>query len=152
MCYLNGEFVPLAEAKVPVLDRGFIFGDGVYEVIPAYGRRAFRIDGHLARLQRSLDAIRIPNPHSAADWKQLVADLIGHNQGEDQSIYVHITRGVARRDHAFPRDLAPTVFLMSNPLITPSPEQVEHGVAAVTATDNRWFRCDIKSTALLANV
>jgi len=152
ICHLNGEFLPLAEAKVPVLDRGFIFGDGVYEVIPVYGRKPFRIDGHLARLQRSLDAIRIRNPHAGIRWKQLIDELIGHHENNDQSVYLHVTRGVAKRDHGFPKDLAPTVFMMSNPLVMPSSEQLERGVVGVTATDNRWFRCDIKSTALLANV
>jgi D-alanine transaminase len=152
ICYLNGEFLPLAEAKIPVLDRGFIFGDGVYEVIPVYDRTPLRLDGHLARLQRSLDAIRIRNPYTAARWTELIGELVAKHDTADQSVYVHVTRGVAKRDHAFPKDLAPTVFMMSNPLSTPSAEQVERGVAAVTGTDNRWFRCDIKSTALLANV
>lgn len=152
ICYLNGEFLPLAEAKIPVLDRGFIFGDGVYEVVPVYDRTPLRLDGHLARLQRSLDAIRIRNPYTAARWTALIGELVAKHETADQSVYVHVTRGVAKRDHAFPKDLAPTVFMMSNPLSTPSAEQVERGVAAVTGTDNRWFRCDIKSTALLANV
>ena len=152
ICYLNGEFLPLAEAKIPVLDRGFIFGDGVYEVIPVYDRTPLRLEGHLARLQRSLDALRIRNPNNSARWTELIGELIARQESADQSVYVHITRGVAKRDHAFPKDLAPTVFMMSNPLSTPSAEQIERGVAAVTGTDNRWYRCDIKSTALLANV
>ncbi len=152
ICYLNGEFLPLAEAKIPVLDRGFIFGDGVYEVIPVYDRTPLRLDGHLARLQRSLDAIRIGNPNTASRWTELIRELIAQHESTDQSVYVHVTRGVAKRDHAFPKDLAPTVFMMSNPLSTPSAEQIERGVAAITGTDNRWYRCDIKSTALLANV
>jgi D-alanine transaminase len=152
MVYLNGVFLPLAEARVPVLDRGFIFGDGVYEVIPAYGRRAFRIDQHLARLQHSLDGIRLANPHSPAEWKHLIDEVIARSPHRDQSMYLQITRGVAKRDHAFPKDAKPTVFIMSSPLTTPPPEQVSGGVAAITVTDNRWLRCDIKSTALLANV
>lgn len=152
ICYLNGEFLPLAEARIPVLDRGFIFGDGVYEVIPVYDRTPLRLEGHLARLQRSLDAIRIRNPNTTTRWTELIRELIAQHESADQSVYVHVTRGVAKRDHAFPKDLAPTVFMMSNPLSTPSAEQIERGVAAVTGTDNRWYRCDIKSTALLANV
>lgn len=152
ICYLNGEFVPLLDARIPVLDRGFIYGDGVYEVIPVYGRRPFRVDGHLARLKRSLAAIRIDDPMADAAWEALIAELIARNEPADQSIYIQVTRGVAKRDHSFPKGIVPTVFLMSNPLSTPSAEQVERGVAAVTTTDNRWYRCDIKSTALLANV
>jgi D-alanine transaminase len=152
ICHLNGEFLPLAEARIPVLDRGFIYGDGVYEVIPVYDRRPFRLDGHLARLKRSLAAIRIDAPMTDPAWKTLIAELIARNDAPDQSVYVQVTRGVAKRDHSFPAGVAPTVFLMSNPLAPPSPEQVERGVIAVTATDNRWYRCDIKSTALLGNV
>ena len=150
--YLNGAFLPLAEARVPVLDRGFIFGDGVYEVIPVYARRAFRIDQHLARLQYSLDGIRLANPHSPAEWKRLIEAVIERSPHRDQSLYLQVTRGVAKRDHAFPKGVPPTVFLMTNALSTPSPEQVASGVGAVTLTDYRWLRCDIKSTALLANV
>jgi D-alanine transaminase len=149
--YLNGEFMPLAEARVPVLDRGFIFGDGVYEVIPAYSRRPFRLREHFVRLQRSLDAVRIANPLTAAEWTRLVDEIIARHPGEDQSIYLQVTRGVARRDHAFPKDAKPTVFMMSSPLVTPPPEKVEHGVSAVTATDFRWLRCDVKSVSLLGN-
>ncbi|MEI7967475.1 MAG: D-amino acid aminotransferase [Betaproteobacteria bacterium] len=151
-CYLNGEFLPLEEARIPVLDRGFIFGDGVYEVIPTYDRRPFRLAGHLARLGRSLDAIRIGNPHPDDEWARLIAELVSRQQDNDQSIYIQVTRGVARRDHAFPRDISPTVFMMASRLNLPGPELVAGGVVGVTATDNRWFRCDIKSTALLANV
>jgi len=151
--YLNGQFMPIEEARVPVLDRGFIFGDGVYEVIPAYSRRAFRLAEHLKRLQHSLDGIRLPNPHGEAEWTKLVAELIARNEAEDQYLYLHITRGVAKRDHAFPRPpVAPTVFMMSSPLPTPSAELLQNGVGAVTAQDNRWLRCDIKAIALLPNV
>jgi D-alanine transaminase len=150
--YLNGAFMPMAEARVPVLDRGFIFGDGVYEVIPVYSRHPFRLEEHLRRLQASLDAIRLPNPHPAAEWARLVRRLIELNAPQDQSVYLHVTRGVARRDHAFPQGVAPTVFMMSNPLTTPPAAQVETGVAAITAQDNRWLRCDIKAIALLPNV
>jgi D-alanine transaminase len=151
-CYLNGRFLPIEEASIPVLDRGFIYGDGVYEVIPVYGREPFHLDLHLARLARSLASVRISNPHDAAAWETLIRTLIGHHPGTEQSIYLQVTRGVAKRDHAFPKDTPPTVFMMSNPLVTPSPAVVANGVAAVTATDNRWFRCDVKSTSLLANV
>lgn len=151
ICYLNGEFLPLAEAKIPVLDRGFIFGDGVYEVIPVYDRAALRLDGHLARLQRSLDALRIRNPNTEERWTELIRALIAQQEPPDQSVYVHVTRGVAKRDHAFPRDARPTVFMMSSPLVTPSREQVEGGVPAITATDFRWLKCDVKSVSLLGN-
>jgi D-alanine transaminase len=150
--YLNGDFVALADAKVSVLDRGFIYGDGVYEVIPAYGRRPFRMPQHLARLSRSLDGIRLANPHSDAQWQRLVEAIVAKQPFDDQAVYLQITRGVARRDHAFPAGVPATVFMMSNPLPLPSPEQVERGVAVVTAEDNRWLRCDLKTTSLLGNV
>lgn len=135
-----------------MLDRGFIYGDGVYEVVPVYDRRPFRLDAHLARLGRSLGAVRIANPHTGAEWLDILSRLIASHAADDQSVYIQVTRGVARRDHAFPRDTVPTVFAMTHPLATPSARQIEHGVAAVTTADNRWGRCDIKSTALLANV
>ena len=150
--YLNGEFVPLADAKISVLDRGFIYGDGVYEVVPVYGRHAFRMPQHLARLQYSLDGIRLANPRSDAEWDALIAGLIGRQPFADQAVYLQVTRGVARRDHAFPAGVTPTVFMMSNPLVVPSREQVERGVAVVTAQDNRWLRRDLKTTSLLGNV
>ena len=150
--YLNGAFVALGDAKVSVLDRGFIYGDGVYEVIPVYGRKPFRMPHHLARLQRSLDGIRLANPHGDADWTALVETIIERQPFDDQAVYLQVTRGVAKRDHTFPAGVAPTVFMMSNPLVTPSREQVEGGVAVVTAEDNRWLRCDLKTTSLLGNV
>jgi D-alanine transaminase len=151
--YLNGQFMPIEEARIPVLDRGFIFGDGVYEVIPVYSHKAFRLAEHLQRLQHSLDGIRLRNPHSDEEWGQLISELIARNEGEDQYLYLHITRGVARRDHAFPNPpVAPTVFMMSNPLPAPPAALLASGVGAVTAPDNRWLRCDIKSIALLPNV
>ena len=149
--YLNGEFLPLDQARIPALDRGFIFGDGVYEVIPAYSRRPFRLPEHLARLGRSLESIRLANPMADAEWARLIDELIARHAGEDQSIYLQVTRGVAKRDHAFPKGSAPTIFMMSSPLVTPSHEQVEKGASAVTAVDFRWLRCDIKVTSLLAN-
>jgi D-alanine transaminase len=151
--YLNGEFMPIEEAKVSVLDRGFIFGDGVYEVIPAYSRRAFRLPEHLKRLQHSLDGIKLPNPHDEAEWTRVVEELIARNEGEDQYLYLHITRGAAKRDHAFPNPpVQPTVFAMSSPLPSPPAALLESGIACITAQDNRWLRCDIKAIALLPNV
>jgi len=151
--YLNGKFMPIEEAYVPVLDRGFIFGDGVYEVIPVYSKRAFRLAEHLQRLQSSLDGIRLPNPHNEAEWTKLINELVACNPSEDQYLYLHITRGVAKRDHAFPQPpVAPTVFMMSSPLLQPPAELLKIGVSAVTATDNRWLRCDIKAISLLPNV
>ena len=151
--YLNGEFMPIAEAKIPVLDRGFIFGDGVYEVIPVYSRRAFRLAEHLRRLQYSLDGIRLKNPHSDSEWTSVINDLVARNSGDDQYLYLHVTRGVAKRDHAFPSPpVRPTVFMMSSPLSVPPASLLKSGVCAVTAQDNRWLRCDIKSIALLPNV
>jgi len=152
MVFLNGEFLPPDLACIPVLDRGFIFGDGVYELIPVYSRRPFRLAEHLRRLQHSLDGIRLANPHTEAAWGELIGELIARNEGDDQSVYLHVTRGVAKRDHAFPAGVPPTVFMMSNPLVTPAPELRETGAAAVTAVDNRWLRCDIKAISLLPNV
>jgi D-alanine transaminase len=151
MIYLNGQFLPLEEAKISVLDRGFIFGDGVYEVIPVYSRRPFRLAGHLARLQTSLDAIQIENPCTPQKWGELIERVIKEHPSEDQAVYLQVTRGVARRDHTFVRGVPPTVFVMTNPLVTPSEEQVRDGVAAIVLPDFRWLRCDIKSTSLLGN-
>ena len=151
LVYLNGAFMPLEEARIPVLDRGFIFGDGVYEVVPAYSRTPFRMAEHLRRLQHSLDGIRLPNPMSNAAWMDLMKELIAKNDGEDQSIYLQVTRGVAKRDHAFPKDMKQTVFMMSSPLTTPPQAQIDNGVSAVTASDFRWLKCDVKSVSLLGN-
>jgi D-alanine transaminase len=149
--YLNGEFLPLDKAQVSVLDRGFIFGDGVYEVIPVYSRRPFRLPEHLARLQHSLDAIRLANPMADAEWTRLIQELVGRHAGEDQSVYLQVTRGVAKRDHAFPKESKPTVFMMSGPLVTPSKDLVDNGVPCITASDFRWLKCDVKSISLLGN-
>jgi D-alanine transaminase len=149
--YLNGELLPLANAKVSVLDRGFIYGDGVYEVIPVYARKAFRMPQHLARLKRTLDGVRLADPHPDG-WERLIGDLVSRQPFDDQAVYLQITRGVAKRDHAFPEGVAPTVFMMSNPLVLPSREQVERGVAVVTAEDNRWLRCDLETISLVGNV
>jgi D-alanine transaminase len=147
--FLNGEFLPTGEAKISPLDRGFIFGDGVYEVIPVYARRLFRLADHLRRLRASLDGIRLTNPYDDARWGELMDTLIARNAGDDQLLYLQVTRGVAKRDFGLPQGTAPTVFMMSNPLAYPSREQVESGVAAATSTDFRWTRCNIKSTSLL---
>jgi D-alanine transaminase len=150
--YLNGQFMPLAEAKVPVLDRGFVFGDGVYELVPVYSRKAFRLDEHLRRLQASLDGIRLANPHGMAVWRELIGQLIALQGFDDQSVYIQITRGAAPRDHAFPKGVAPTVFMFAQPLLTASTGQKATGVCAVSAVDNRWQRCNIKAISLLANI
>ena len=152
MIYLNGEFMPIENAMIPVLDRGFIFGDGVYEVIPVYSRSPFRLDEHLRRLQSSLDSIRLSNPYDTPKWREVIGRLVKINEPEDQSLYLQVTRGVAKRDHAFPKQITPTIFMMSSPLVTPPAEQIRNGVAVITAVDNRWLRCDVKSTALLPNV
>jgi D-alanine transaminase len=151
MVFLNGQFLPLEEAKIPVLDRGFIFGDGVYELVPVYSRSAFRLDEHLARLERSLAETRIRNPYSRRQWHDIIYRLVDAQPFDDQGVYFQVTRGVAKRDHAFPSGVEPTVFMMSNPLVTPAKELVEKGAAAVSAQDNRWLRCDIKSISLLGN-
>ena len=150
--YLNGEFMPLSEARIPVLDRGFIFGDGVYEVIPVYARQAFRIDEHLDRLNNSLELTRITNPYPESEWKKLLSQIITRNESDDQSVYVQITRGVAKRDHPFPKNVAPTVFMMSNPLIVPDQEAFNKGISAITLDDIRWQYCNIKAITLLPNI
>ena len=152
MVFLNGKLVPIDEARVSVLDRGFIFGDGVYELVPVYSRVPFRLDEHLARLERSLAEARIRNPHSRAQWRKFIYQLIDAQPFDDQGVYFQVTRGVAKRDHAFPKNAEPTVFMMSNPLVNPPQPQVEAGAAAVSAQDNRWLRCDIKSISLIGNV
>lgn len=152
LVYLNGEMTPLSEAKIPVLDRGFIFGDGVYEVIPIYGRRMFRSEQHMARLFRSLDKIGIPNPHDLAGWMALIQQVVDASPDDDQMVYLQVTRGVARRAHAFPAEVTPTVFIMTNPLVLPSAEVRAKGVSCVTMDDKRWLHCEIKSVSLLGNV
>lgn len=156
LCYLNGEYGSLRDAKVSVLDRGFIFGDGVYEVVPVYGRKLFRFDEHMARLSRSLGKLRIANPHTSIEWLERARKLIGalaeKTGAADQLVYIQVTRGVALRDHVMPPDIAPTVFIMASPMKPPTAEQRHHGVACVTARDFRWERGDIKSVSLLGNV
>ena len=150
--FLSGKLLPLEQATVSVLDRGFIFGDGVYELVPVYSRVPFRLDEHLARLERSLGEAKIRNPYSRAQWRAHIYRLIDAQPFEDQGVYFQVTRGVAKRDHAFPKDAEPTVFIMSNPLVNPPRDQVEKGSAAISAPDNRWLRCDIKSISLIGNV
>ncbi|ADQ85630.1 D-amino acid aminotransferase [Methylovorus sp. MP688] len=150
--YLNGAFMPIEEARIPVLDRGFIFGDGVYELIPVYSRHPFRLQEHLRRLSSSLSSLRIPNLHDSAAWSRHVEELVKRNEAEDQSIYIQVTRGPAPRDHAFPAHVEPTVFMMSNPLITPPASLVESGAVAISSQDIRWDHCDIKAISLLPNV
>jgi D-alanine transaminase len=150
--YLNGKYLPISQAQVSVLDRGFIYGDGVYELVPVYQREPFRLAHHLARLQRSLDGIRMANPHTDAQWETIIRELAARQPFDDQGVYFQVTRGAAKRDHSFPKGVAPTVFMMSNPLPLPTHEQVDNGVAVVTAEDNRWHRCDLKTISLLGNV
>ncbi len=152
IAYLNGEFLPLSQARVPVLDRGFIFGDGIYEVVPVYGGRPFRLPEHLARLTRSLAKTGIQNPRDDAGWTSLVSELIARHPWSDQFIYIQVTRGVAKRDHAFPKGVAPTVFAMSSEFVALPSALRETGVAAITLPDERWLHCDIKSISLLGNV
>ncbi|NMG47734.1 D-amino acid aminotransferase [Azoarcus communis] len=152
ICYLNGRFLPVGEASVSPMDRGFLFGDGAYEVIPVYSRRPFRLDEHVARLANTLAAIRLPDPHSAEQWQAIIRGVIERNEWEDQSVYLQVSRGADdKRNHAFPKVMRPTVFLMSEPLVTPPEAQRQAGVAAVSAADFRWLRCDLKTVALLAN-
>jgi D-alanine transaminase len=155
-CSLNGVLSSVAEAKVSVLDRGFIFGDGIYEVVPVYGGRLFRFDEHMARLQRSLDKLRIPNPHTPQAWlaacRALAAQVQAQYGAPDQLVYIQVTRGVAARDHVMPPGLVPTVFMMCSPMKPVSAEQRHAGVACTTARDFRWERGDIKSISLLGNV
>ena len=150
---VNGAFVPVAEARVSVLDRGFLFADGVYEVVPAYGGKPFALKEHLARLARSLKELQIANPHSEAEWTDLTHRLMEHNGGGDCMIYFQITRGAPdKRSHAFPLNTKPTVVGLCNALPTPGEAALRDGVGALTRPDIRWGRCDIKSVALLANI
>ena len=159
-CYLNGEITALQDAKISVMDRGFIFGDGVYEVVPVYAGKPFRFAQHMARLDRSLAEVRIANPLSHDQWREIVLKLVDgyalsqHTSHEkiDQLVYIQITRGVALRDHVMPPDLTPTVFVMTSSMKPPTPKQRARGVACVTADDFRWSKAHIKSTSLLSAV
>ena len=173
ICYLNGDYTPLKDAKISVLDRGFIFGDGVYEVLPAYAGKLFRFAHHMARLDRSLAELRIPNPLTPEEWLQIATKLIATHASEmaatasnntqnepentprpsfDQIIYIQVSRGVALRDHVMPPGLKPTLFVMINPMKLPSAQARAQGVACVTANDFRWEKAHIKSTSLLGAV
>ncbi len=151
--YLNGRFMPLEQAHVSVLDRGFLFGDGVYEVIPAYGRKPLRLGAHLDRLDRSLAGIRLANPLSRLDWEGLCGRLLLSQQGDTQALYLQVTRGApAVRDHRFPEKTQPTVFAMAKSIAPRAAQLAEDGVSAVLLEDIRWHRCDIKSVSLVAAV
>ena len=152
IAHFNGELLPLDQIRISPLDRGFVFGDGVYEVIPVYGGKPLRGRAHFERLQRSMDEIRLANPHTVDEWMALTMKLLESHPG-NQSVYIQVTRGAPpKRDHVMPVGLEPTVFMMCYPLASPSKEQVEGGVACVTAKDFRWEKCHIKSTSLLGNV
>jgi D-alanine transaminase len=153
LCYLNGKYLPLEEARISPLDRGFLYSDGAYEVIPVYGGRPFRFDAHAQRLTRSLAEIRMDDPHTRAQWHDIIAGLIAPNGAADQYVYVQVTRGAERgRNHAPLPNVPRTVFAFASPFPVASAASIEHGVASVTAQDTRWARCDIKSVSLLANV
>jgi len=148
--YLNGQLLPLAEARVSVLDRGFLFGDGVYEVVPVYGGRPHHLERHLRRLAYSLQCIGIEAPVEQAEWRRRLQRLIEVNGGGDQSLYIQITRGAGPRRHVPPAGCTPTIFVMSRPL--PAHDHAEAGLRVITRQDIRWARCDIKAITLLANV
>jgi len=153
LVYLNGDIVAVEDAKISVLDRGFIFGDGIYDVVPVYGGKPFRMDEHLSRLLRCLAAIRIESPLDKAGWADLVQRLIAVSLTPDCSVYLQVTRGAAKRDHAFPTmPVTPTVFAIANPFVRPTVEMREQGISAVSINDERWLHCDIKSIAMLGNV
>jgi D-alanine transaminase len=152
IAHFNGKLLPLDDIRISPLDRGFIFGDGIYEVVPVYNGQPLHGREHFERLQRSCDEILMKNPHTTDEWMRLVTELLKHHPG-NQSVYIHVTRGVqAKRDHVIPKDLVPTVMMFCYPLATPSREQVENGVACVTAEDFRWKKCHVKSISLLGNV
>jgi len=150
--YLNGDLIRLGDAKVSVLDRGFIFGDGIYDVVPVYKGKAFRMEAHLARLERSLAAIGLDTGWTRPQWEGLVADMIKRSPHEYTMVYIQVTRGAAKRDHAFPATVTPTIFCMVSPFSRPGPEQREQGLSAIAVPDVRWMRCEIKSVSLLGNV
>ncbi len=150
--WFNGNFMPLADVRVSPLDRAFLYGDAVYEVIPVFAGEPFLLDAHLDRLERSLGELRIRNPHGRQEWVALITGLVQRNGGSNVAVYLQVSRGAdVGRDHAFPGDhVGPTVFGMAMPVREPHPDR--QGIRAITRTDQRWGRCDIKSTALLANV
>ncbi|TNG00705.1 MAG: D-amino acid aminotransferase [Gammaproteobacteria bacterium] len=151
--YLNGKYLPLESAYISPLDRGFLFGDGVYEVIPAFASRLFRGSQHLDRLQSSLDAIRLQNPHSESEWIAILNRLMAKQPFDNHSIYLQITRGVdTKRDHTMPDGISPTVFAMSTEIIQPPADLDTKGICAITQPDSRWTHCDIKAITLLSNI
>lgn len=150
--YLNGEFVRAESAMISPFDRGFIFGDGVYEVIPVFGARLFRLPHHLQRLRHSLAAIDLAAPLSSEQWRHVLQRLVDEAGGGDQSLYLQVTRGVAPRNHAFPKNTEPTVFAYTQKKAFAAKSAQQSGAAVITAVDIRWLRCDIKSTSLLAAV
>lgn len=151
--YVNGEFVALEDARISVLDRGFLFADSVYEVIPVYAGHCFALDAHIARLARSLDLLAITNPHDPTGWLALIEQLVDANGSGDLAVYLQVSRGApARRDHRIPRDIEPTVVAFCQTRSAPDPAMLSDGIAAITQTDTRWAYCTIKSTSLLANV
>lgn len=151
--YLNGEFVPRDKAAISPFDRGFLYGDGIYEVIACYGSKLFRLHEHLVRLENSLAAIRLANPHQPAAWRQMLEELVARNDVPDVNVYVQVTRGSRpERDHRFPRDPAPTVFAMCQPAAPVPASVLANGISAVSMNDIRWSRCDIKTTSLIGNV
>ena len=150
--FLNGKFLPGDQAKVSVFDRGFLLGDGVYEVIPAYSGALFRLDEHLSRLQSSLNEIKLANPLSNDEWVTMLNKLVARNYATELSVYLQLTRGIAVRDHAFPVDTKPTIFAMANPIKPMDPSCYQNGVSAIMVEDNRWARCNIKAISLLPNV
>jgi D-alanine transaminase len=150
--FVNGEFLPFEEARLPIMDRGFLFADGIYEVSAVIGRRLVDNEGHLTRLARSLGEIRIANPYRDEEWVRLQTELIARNDLDEGIVYTQVTRGAAERDFAFPKDATPTVVMFTQPKTILASPQAETGIAIVTVEDLRWKRRDIKSVALLAQV
>ncbi len=147
--YLNGAYLPLDQAKISVMDRGFLFGDGIYEVIPSYSGKLFHFSEHMERLENSLSSIRLANPHDLAQWLEILTPLLDANL--DQYIYLQITRGVSpKRDHAFPENITPTVFAMSSTIVPFA--DLDSGAKALSVDDSRWELCNVKATTLLANI
>jgi D-alanine transaminase len=149
ICYLNGQYQPISEAKISVLDRGFIFGDGIYEVVPVYEQKLFRFDQHIERLSVSLSKIFMKNPLPRDEWLQICRTLVSKLGIPNQVVYIQVTRGVAKRDHVLPKDIPATVFAMTNQMAQPTDEQRKNGVECITTDDFRWQKGDIKSTSLL---
>lgn len=151
--YLNGSFLPREDAHISVMDRGFLFGDSIYEIIPAYNGRLFRLPHHLERLNNGLQAIHLKNPLSASEWSSILKRLVQQNPEQDQSVYLQVTRGAAeQREHTIPEGITATVFAMAAPIHEPDPALAKKGISAITLDDIRWRLCNIKATTLLANV